>query len=441
MASSTIAAVATPMGIGGIAVVRISGPDADAIALRHLSVADLPPRKAVYCRFDDIDDVVATRYVAPHSYTGEPTVELSCHGSLYIQQAIVQALLDSGARLADPGEFTMRAFRNGKINLSQSEAIADLIEATTPVQHQLAISQLRGGYAQLLGHFRSQLVEMASLLELELDFSQEDVEFADREKLHNLVEQLQCQVAALLDSFVAGNALKQGIAVAIIGKPNVGKSSLLNALLGEERAIVSDMEGTTRDTVEDTVVIQGLPFRFIDTAGLRQSGDHVEALGIERSRRAAQEANMILYVHDIQQQWTPPDVALEGKPVLLLLNKCDLASATSLSQGLPSTWQILQVSAKTGMGMDALREAMVKMVQTAYLRNGEVLLTNVRHYEALRHVQSALSAVEAGMLNQMPSDLVAVDLRDALYHLGTITGEVSSQAILSAIFSRFCIGK
>ena len=284
--SDTIVAISTPAGVGGIAVVRISGPDALSIATSHLSplIFHLSPRHATYCRFDDLDDVIAVYY--PKGYTGEPTVEISCHGSLYIQQAMLEVLVASGARLAEAGEFTMRAFRNGRLNLSQAEAIADLIDASNPAQHRLAVSQLRGGYAQKLKELRQQLLDLTSLMELELDFSQEDVEFADRTQLRQLLSTLNTQLTSLIDTFRIGNALKRGIPVAIIGKPNAGKSSLLNALLGDERAIVSDIPGTTRDTVEESVTIGNFTFRFIDTAGLRHSTDTVESLGIERSLKA-----------------------------------------------------------------------------------------------------------------------------------------------------------
>ena len=298
MSNDTIVAVATPPGVGGIAVARLSGPDALAIATKHLSPvtahSSLAPRRATYCRFDDLDDVVAV--YLPTAYTGEPTVEISCHGSTYIQQAILQALVDSGARLARPGEYTMRAFLNGRLNLSQAEAVADLIEAATPQQHRLAVSQLRGGYADRLKELRSQLVDLTSLLELELDFSQEDVEFADRTKLRQLLSTASQQVSALIDSFRMGNALKRGSPVAIVGSPNVGKSTLLNALLDDDRAIVSDIPGTTRDTVEGLLTIGGVTFRLIDTAGLRDSDDTVERLGIERSRKAQEEAVIIIDV-------------------------------------------------------------------------------------------------------------------------------------------------
>lgn len=431
--SDTIVAVSTPPGVGGIAVVRLSGSDALALALKHLSVGRLEPRRATYCRFDDLDDVVAV--YMPTGYTGEPTVELSCHGSLYVQQAVLQALVDSGARLAGPGEFTMRAFRNGRLNLSQAEAVADLIDAVTPQQHRLAVSQLRGGYAQKLKELRQQLLDFTALLELELDFSQEDVEFADRSQLKALLATLHEQLAALIASFRMGNALKRGIPVAIVGKPNAGKSSLLNALVGDDRAIVSDIPGTTRDTVEETLTIGGITFRFIDTAGLRRSTDAVETMGVERSMKALGEADIVLYVHDLAQPFVRADIAtlpLDSKHLLLVGNKCDLPQV-QLPEGF------LAVSAKEGRGVEALKEAMLAAVEPQSMQ--QVLLSNPRHYDALRLVQQALGHVQQALGDGVPADLIAVDLRDALYHLGTITGEVASNDILDNIFSRFCIGK
>lgn len=431
--SDTIVAVSTPPGVGGIAVVRLSGSDALGMALAHFSVGRLEPRRATYCRFDDLDDVVAV--YLPTGYTGEPTVELSCHGSLYVQQAVLQALADSGARLARPGEFTMRAFRNGRLNLSQAEAVADLIDAVTPQQHRLAVSQLRGGYAQKLKELRQQLLDLTALLELELDFSQEDVEFADRSQLKALLATLHEQLAALIASFRMGNALKRGIPVAIVGKPNAGKSSLLNALVGDDRAIVSDIPGTTRDTVEETLTIGGITFRFIDTAGLRRSTDAVETMGVERSMKALGEADIVLYVHDLAQPFVRADIAalpLDGRHLLLVGNKCDLPQV-QLPEGF------LAVSAKEGRGVEALKEAMLAAVEPQSMQ--QVLLSNPRHYDALRLVQQALGHVQQALGDGVPADLIAVDLRDALYHLGTITGEVASNDILNNIFSRFCIGK
>ncbi len=433
----TIVAISTPAGIGGIAVIRLSGPDALPIALRHLTLhfplSTPHPRHATYCRFGDLDDVVAVYY--PKGYTGEPTVEISCHGSLYVQQAMLQTLLQSGARLAEAGEFTMRAFRNGRLNLSQAEAVADLIDAATPAQHRLAVSQLRGSYAAKLKELRQQLLDLTSLMELELDFSQEDVEFADRTQLRRLLSTLHSELSTLIDSFRIGNALKRGIPVAIIGKPNAGKSSLLNALLGDERAIVSDTPGTTRDTVEETLTIGSLTFRFIDTAGLRDSTDTVESLGIERSLRALADADVALYIHDGTTPFNPADLDgldTTGKHLIRLCNKADKPTCV-----VPDGF--MSLSAKCGDGIESLKQAMLAAVEPQAAQ--EVLLSNARHHAALQQVLSAVNHVADGLDAGLPADLLAVDLRDALYHLGSITGEVASNDILDNIFSRFCIGK
>ena len=438
MGSDTIVAVSTPRGVGGVAVVRLSGPQAREMALRHLSVDALEPRHSHFARFSDggslIDEVLAVWFPAPHSYTGEGMVEISCHESLYVQQAIVQALLDDGARLAQPGEFTMRAFLGGKLNLSQAEAVADLIDAVTPVQHRLAVSQLRGGYARKLNDLRKRLLDLTALLELELDFSQEDVEFADRSQLRQTLCDLAAEVERLMASFSLGNTLKRGIPVAIVGRPNAGKSSLLNALLDDDRALVSDIPGTTRDTIEETLTLDGITFRFIDTAGLRSSSDAIEAMGVERSRKAVADAEVVLYVHDATTSWQAPDVDLEGKQVIYVNNKSDLPVAASVPS--PS----INLSARTKEGIAQLEAMLVERYQPR-LSGDAPLLSNERHYGALLHVAKALAAASRALDEAIPSDLVAVDLRDALYHLGTITGEVSSDELLTNIFSRFCIGK
>ena len=430
--TDTIAAISTPAGVGGIAVVRLSGPEALPVATKHLMV-QLEARKATYCRFDELDDVVAVYY--PRGYTGEPTVEISCHGSLYIQQAIIDALVADGARMAEAGEFTMRAFRNGRLNLSQAEAVADLIDSSTPAQHRLAVSQLRGGYAARLKELRQQLLDITSLMELELDFSQEDVEFADRTQLRQLLSALNTQLTSLIDTFRIGNALKRGIPVAIIGKPNAGKSSLLNALLGDERAIVSDIPGTTRDTIEETLTIGSFTFRFIDTAGLRHSTDTIEALGIERSLKAVADAQIVLIIHDATTPWQDPGLDLSSKKVIVVFNKSDLPRHSSLNTSHSS----LSVSSKTGDGIAALKQAMLTAVEPQAAQ--DVLLSNARHHAALQQVLQAVTHASEGLDENLPADLLAVDLRDALYHLGSITGEVVSNDILSNIFSRFCIGK
>ena len=443
MKSDTIVAISTPRGVGGIAVARLSGPDALPIAEKHLSslstyqpinLSTLSPRRATYCRFDELDDVVAVYF--PKGYTGEPTVEISCHGSLYVQQALLQALVDSGARLAEAGEFTQRAFLNGRLDLSQAEAVADLIDSVTPAQHRLAVSQLRGGYAQKLKALRQQLLDLTSLLELELDFSQEDVEFADRGRLQSLLQELQEETLRLIASFRLGNALKRGVPVAIVGKPNAGKSSLLNALLGDDRAIVSDIPGTTRDTIEETLTLDGITFRFIDTAGLRHSDDRVETLGVERSKKAVEQADIVLYLRDATKPGEEPDLDLSDKTVIEVYTKADLLEDSSRVGGLC-------ISSKTGLGLDTLRKEILSRFHAQMGDTGQedILLSNVRHYEALKHVRQALDAVSQGLADGIPADLVAVDLRDALYHLGTITGEVTSDELLGNIFGRFCIGK
>lgn len=431
--SDTIVAVSTPLGVGGIAVIRLSGPAALETALPHLSVAALQPRYATYCRFDDVDDGIAVYY--PVGYTGEPTVEYSCHGSLYVQRAIVEALVASGARMAERGEFTLRAVRNGRLDLSQAEAVADLIDAVTPAQHRLAIGQLRGGYAQKLKELRQQLLDLTSLLELELDFSQEDVEFADRHELRLLLSQISAHVKRLIDSFSTGNALKEGIPVAIVGEPNVGKSTLLNALLDDDRAIVSPVPGTTRDTVEEMLVIGGVAFRLIDTAGLRSTADQVEALGIERSRRAMERAHVVIEVTDASQNSSLSIIhSLPDSHIIHVVNKSDLLPSPPAGNS-----DVLYISALSGEGISELRQALLHTVGN--INVSDVLMSNPRHYQALQLMQQALDRAQEGLDTGMPADLVVVDLRDALYNLGTVTGQVTNDQVLDNIFSRFCIGK
>ncbi|MBO4599889.1 MAG: tRNA uridine-5-carboxymethylaminomethyl(34) synthesis GTPase MnmE [Bacteroidales bacterium] len=443
---STIAAISTPSGVGGIAVVRVSGPQALSVVARHVTLPN-PQRTTFFSLFrigeQVLDEVVVTLFHAPHSYTGEDTVEISCHGSLYVQQTLLQTLVDSGARLAEPGEFTRRAFLNGRLDLSQAEAVADLIDSTNAASHSLAISQLRGGYAHELEQLRQHLVELASLLELELDFSEEDVEFADRSHLQGLIARLTAKVEQLVGSFRVGNALKRGIPVAIVGRPNAGKSSLLNALLADDRAIVSPIPGTTRDTIEETMTIDGITFRFIDTAGLRQSDDPIEALGATRAVRAAQQAQIILYVRDISESFDASaqqqvaaltdQCSMQDKHIFIVHNKCDLPHTDPVTG--------CHVSAKEGKGIDALKHEIANAVRGDMRQSEGVLLTNARHYEALTHLLAALQEVQHGLASNLPADLVVIDLRDALHHLGTITGKVTTDEILGTIFSRFCVGK
>ena len=442
----TIAAISTPHGKGGIAIIRLSGCNAIDIANRFMK--HLCDHKPVFTCFTNenqiIDEVIATLYKAPHSYTGEDTVEISCHGSIYIQQTILQNLIDAGAELAQPGEFTRRAFFNGKLNLSQAEAVGDLIDSTSNAACQLALSQLRGGYQQLLATLRNDLIDLTSLLELELDFSQEDVEFADRNQLQNIATKALDEIKKLRHSFHLGNAIKQGIPVAIVGEPNAGKSSLLNALLHDDRAIVSDIAGTTRDTIEERISINGFEFRFIDTAGLRNTNDPIEILGVDRAKNALLNADIIIYVHDAtiplsraHQQIKTITKLTSNHPnnsqkLIAVANKCDLINEFKAEH-------FVAVSAKTGYGIDLLTEKLTENLQQHNL--SDVMLTNLRHYEVLGRAEEALTSVKNELSNNTPSDLVAVDLRDAIHHIGTITGEVTTNEILGTIFSKFCIGK
>lgn len=475
--NDTICAVSTPAGVGGIAVIRVSGPLAQKTVLPLLnggSMAVLAPRHATFASFEVggkvLDEVVVTLFAAQHSYTGEEVVEVACHGSLYVQQAILQVLVSAGLRLAEPGEFTRRAFLNGRLDLSQAEAVADLIESTNAVSHQLAVSQLRGGYSKELSQLRARFVDLVSMLELELDFSDEEVEFADRTQLSQLTDELANKVTSLCDSFSMGNAIKQGVPVTIAGRPNVGKSTLLNTLLLADRAIVSDKPGTTRDTIEDSITIDGIRFRFVDTAGIRNSNDVIEQEGIRRSIRAAENAQIILYLVDYGQDVVETQkeietfrqmVRLEGKHLLLLRNKIDLctdpdsdvegsahpggnngtySSDTTSSSAVVNSPRVYAISAKTGQGMKEISRQLVRLVREQVPQDS-TLVTNVRHYEALKHVREALTHVQNGLARQLPADLVVIDLREALYYLGQITGKVSSEEVLRTIFSRFCVGK
>lgn len=444
--SDVICAISTPAGVGGIAVIRLSGDGAKALVEKFLNKT-LTPRIATFCELRDgdelIDEVVATWFVSPHSYTGEDVVEISCHGSLYIQQRVLQLFIDAGARLAEPGEFTQRAFINGRLDLSQAEAVADLIDSRSASAHRLAVSQMRGGYAKELELLRQQLIDTTALLELELDFSDEDLEFVSRDRVSRMVAALKERVERLVNSFQTGNAIKQGIPVAIVGRPNAGKSSLLNALLSEDRAIVSDIPGTTRDTIEETMSIDGITFRFIDTAGLRKSDDPIEDLGFARAIKAAQQSSIILYVRPIPVPFDDnaiDDIAfitdqcdMKNKHLFIIHNKCDMPHESNPPGHI--------ISAKEGIGIDELKKSIAKTVKRDASQNDGILLTNIRHYEALQHLLAALDEVQKGMDAALTPDLLVIDLRDALYHLGTITGKVTSEELLSTIFSRFCIGK
>ena len=400
---------------------------------------------------EDIDEVMAAVFRAPHSFTGEDTVEISCHGSVYIQQRILQALIADGCEMAQPGEFTQRAFLNGKMDLSQAEAVADLIASTSAGQHRLAMNQMRGGFSQELKALREKLVHITSLMELELDFADhEELEFADRQELKDIAAQIEQTISKLAYSFKAGNAIKNGIPVAIVGETNAGKSTLLNLLLNEEKAIVSDIHGTTRDVIEDTVNIQGILFRFIDTAGIRETHDTIEALGIERSFRAIERADIVLWV--IDQTEAEKQVAslsdkviplCKGKQLILVLNKSDLnASSTSIGfLGFPEGTQIISLSAKCKEGIDQLQSLLTEAAHLPALSSSDIIVTNVRHYEALTRALDAIHRVQEGLAIGLSGDFISQDLRECIFHLSDIVGEVTTDEVLGNIFKHFCIGK
>ena len=447
MNSDTICALATAPG-GALGIIRVSGSQAfdavssicsvacDSVATHtsHFTRIITPPPLGGG-RGEVIDESLVTIFRAPHSYTGEDSVEISCHGSSYILNKVLELLIAQGCRMAHPGEFTQRAFLNGKMDLSQAEAVADLIASTNKATHDIALSQLRGHFSSELKNLREQLLKLTSLLELELDFSDhEDLEFADRSELLQLSQQIASHISRLADSFHTGNALKNGIPVAIIGAPNVGKSTLLNALVGEERAIVSDIQGTTRDAIEDCIQLGGITFRFIDTAGIRHTDDQIERMGIDRSIAAVQRAQIVLMM---TEPGTPyPDVPIrDDQTVIRIENKTDLNSACSDSVAT------LSISAKYGIGLDALRQRLID--KTPKVADSDVIVTSARHYEALTHAHQNLQRVLDGLHSQVSGDLLAEDLRLVLSDLAEITGEgmISSQETLNNIFSHFCVGK
>lgn len=449
--NETICAISTPAGVGGIAVVRISGPQAISIAdsiWQGKRLTDAATHSVHYGTILDkhgnvVDDCVATVFRAPKSFTGEDVVELSVHGSVYVQKTTVTLLNDAGARLAERGEFTRRAFANGKMDLAQAEGVADLIASRSRAAHDIAIRQMKGGFSQRLAAMHDNLLQLASLLELELDFSEEDVEFASRSKLYGQAVALRDEIVRLAASFDNGNAIKEGIPVAIIGPTNVGKSSLLNALVGDDRAIVSDIHGTTRDLIEDTIAIGDFSFRFIDTAGIRDTSDTIERLGIDRSLQAISRATILLQVIDAA---APQSMQLEtnltdNQHLIAVINKTDMASSEIAKTLIGNTETIVEVSAKTLDGIDNLRATLIDIAQSLLGNTGDIIVTNARHRQALLNALPPIERVIDGLKTNLSGDFIAQDLREVLHHLGTITGTVTTSDILTTIFSRFCIGK
>lgn len=448
--NDTICAIATPHGMGAIAVVRVSGSNAISVVSRLFQQNGKPfdcekviSHKAYFGQIvvdgEMIDEVLVTFFKGPHSFTGEDSAEISVHGSTYIQQRLLEVLMAHGIRLAEAGEYTRRAFVNRKFDLAQAEAIADLISSESQSAHRLAISQLKGGFSKELQIMRSKLVEISALMELELDFSEEDVEFADRSQLKALLDETLSHVNRLTDSFRMGNAIKNGVPVAIVGATNAGKSTLLNALLGEERAIVSDIAGTTRDTIEETLNLDGTLFRFIDTAGLRETEEVIEKIGIERTMQKMKDATIIIGLLDINDPEIDKTATLISSHVnpaeqqlILVVNKIDLGDN-------PSSSPYLAISAKTGQGLDELKSKLIQCCPR--IENETTMVTNLRHFEALKQAQSSLLEVKNGLEIGLSTDLITQDLRQALYYLGSITGEITTDEVLGTIFSRFCIGK
>lgn len=447
----TIIALSTPSGSGAIGVIRLSGPDAISLTNAVFSGRDLEKQASHTLHFGLIkdgehivDEVVAGLFVAPKSYTKEHVVEISCHGSNYIIQQIINLLISKGARAAKPGEFTLRAFLNGAFDLSQAEAVADLIASNSKASHDVAMQQMRGGFANELKALREQLIHFASMIELELDFAEEDVEFANREQLKNLVHKINQVLRRLISSFEMGNVIKNGVPVVIAGKPNVGKSTLLNALLNEERAIVSDIAGTTRDTIEDELTIGGVVFRFIDTAGIRDTADIIEALGVERTLEKMKLAKLIIYMADAAQSVAEIEEQVRGLeqlqiPYLILVNKADLISDTQRKAF--AHLNAVFIAAKDKMGIEELKSTLLEQVNLHHINTSETLVTNIRHVEALKQTENALNRVLENADNPVTSDFLAMDIKQALHYLGEITGTVTTDDLLENIFTKFCIGK
>ena len=457
----TIIALATASGAGAIAVLRVSGPKAISVSntlfksIHDKNLLNQPTHTIHLGHIVDVDrvldEVLVSIYKNPQSYTGEDVVEISCHGSSYIQQEILQLFIRNGCRSANPGEFTLRAFLNGKMDLSQAEAVADLISSDSAAAHQIAMQQMRGGFSSEIKKLREELLNFASLIELELDFSEEDVEFADRRQFEDLLQRIVKVLKYLIDSFSTGNVIKNGVPISIIGAPNVGKSTLLNALLNEDKAIVSNIAGTTRDAIEDELIIEGIKFRFIDTAGIRQTDDTVESIGIKKTFAKMAESQVIIQLidasliskantADILASLVETKAQYPEKETLVVLNKMDLADKALLSKVF-SELEPLHMSAKTGTGVELLKTKLLDMVHMGKLQNNDTIITNARHYDALRLALENIQKVQVGMQTGLSGDLLAIDIREALYHFGRITGEISTDDLLGNIFANFCIGK
>ena len=465
--NDSIVALATPSGAGAIAIIRISGEDAIAIGnsvFKSIKGKDLTQQKShtlhlghVIDNQKTLDEVLVSIFKGPHSYTGENTIEISCHGSTYIQQQIIQLLLRKGCRMANPGEFTLRAFLNGKLDLSQAEAVADLISSDNEASHQIAMQQMRGGFSNEIAKLREELLNFASLIELELDFAEEDVAFADRAQFHELLNRIEFVLKRLIDSFAVGNVIKNGIPVAIVGEPNVGKSTLLNALLNEERAIVSHIAGTTRDTIEDELVIGGIGFRFIDTAGIRETEDVVESIGIRKTFEKIEQAQVVLFLIDslqlIMDNENSVKIQIEKirnqfplKPLIVVTNKIDKLDSKQRKQfdnqlSIINYQLLIEISAKNKTGIEELKNQLLSFVNTGALRNNETIVTNTRHYDSLLKALEEIQKVKFGLETKLSSDLMASDIKEALYHFGMITGQVTNDELLGNIFANFCIGK